>query len=212
MVHAGIQLVLLASLALQPAQPPSNPMAVPPRIEAFLETCENYRRGAILQLEHTLRGLLNEEPKSAQTKQSILKIEQDLRELKANRQPVVPKLVFPLKVGGIGRLAQATCHVDQVLSEDEMLVRCFFPVQIAAVRRGERRGETVTVPIVFLVRGLATNDTHDGGDIDLGQVFEVVSKQNYKTVDGNAASAWVIHPFDLKKIEPYFRDFVTRHR
>ena len=49
----------------------------PPKIAAFLKQCETSRRGAIAQLEHTLRGLQSQSatPQPAQIK----KIEADLR-------------------------------------------------------------------------------------------------------------------------------------
>ena len=92
-----------------------------------------------------------------------------------------------------------------------MLVRCFFPVQVATVSHAEKRGETVVLPVTFLVSGLPTGETHEGADIELGQVFDVTGKQTYKTVDGRANSAWVISEFDMKALEPYFRNFVIRH-
>src|SRR5437016_4432357 len=108
--------------------------AVPAKVEAFLKLCESSRRGAILQLEHTLRGLRSQSPKSPQVTRQIAKIEEDLRVLRANKEPVVPTLGFPPEVGAIGRLPRLTCHVEQIVSDREMLVRCFFPVKVTTVR------------------------------------------------------------------------------
>src|ERR1700680_1178177 len=103
-----ISLVQAGPAGTPPVQEP-----VPARVKAFLETCETARRGALVQLEHTLRGLRSQQNTSAAVTRQIAEIEDDLRALRANKEPVVPTLVFPPDTGGIGRLPRLSCHVDQ---------------------------------------------------------------------------------------------------
>jgi hypothetical protein len=178
---------------------------VPARVKAFLETCETARRGAILQLEHTLRGLRSQQTTSAAVARQIAEIEEDLRALRANKEPVVPTLVFPPDTGGIGRLPRLSCHVDQILGEKEMLVRCFFTLKVPAVRHFQAHAETVVRPVTFLIQGTTTENLHEGTDIELLDVFEIKGQQVYRTVQGRAQTVWVIAPFDMKSVESFFR-------
>jgi hypothetical protein len=184
---------------------PPVPEPIPARVKAFLETCETARRGAIAQLEHTLRGLRSQKPTSSAATRRIAEIEEDLRVLRAGKEPVVPTLVFPPETGGIGRLPRLSCHVDQILGEKEMLVRCFFTLKVSEVRHFQAHAETVVRPVTFLVRGTGTRNLQEGTDIELLDVFEIKGRQSYKTVPGSVQTAWVISPFDMKSVEPFFR-------
>jgi hypothetical protein len=177
----------------------------PARIKAFLETCETARRGEILQLEHTLRGLRSQSPTSPIAMRRIAGLEEDLRLLRANKEPLVPTLAFPPETGAIGRLPRLSCHIDQILGDEEMLVRCFFTLKVPAVRHFQAHAETVVQPVTFLLRGLRTQDLHEGTDSEFLQVFEIRGQQSYKNVAGRAQTAWVLSPFDMKAVEPYFR-------
>ena len=108
-------------------------------------------------------------------------------------------------MGNIGRLPRLTCHVDQILSDDEMLVRCLFSLKVTSVERFQPRYETVVRPVTFLVRGLSTQQTHEAADLELLQVFEVSGTHTYRTVGGSQATVHVLSPFDMKAIEPYFQ-------
>ncbi len=180
-------------------------VGVPPRIEAFLDLCDTSRRGAIAQLEHRLRGLKSQERQSTESVRQIARVEKDLQALRANNEPVVPALRFPPEVGAIGRLPRLECHVDRVISEREMLVRSFFSVKVAAVEHFRARGETVVQPVSFLIRGMPTQKSQVGADIELSQVFEITATQSNKTADGRSTSVWILSEFDMKAIEPYFR-------
>ncbi len=204
MLSGIASLLVVQALAAAPAQDGQS-AAIPRKIESFLNHCETSRRGAIAQLEYTLRGLRAENPKTPEIDRQIADIEADLRRLRANKEPVVPAFYYPPDVGAIGRLPRISCHVDQILSDKEMLVRCFFPVRITTVKNYERRGETIERPVVFVIRGVPTRDAQEGSDIELSQVFEIVNRREYRTVEGRASSALVISPFDMKAVEPYFR-------
>ena len=65
-------LCLLAAAQVRPIQE----VAVPPKIEKFLKLCETSRRGAILQIEHTLRGLRRQSPATRETGQRNLLVSQ----------------------------------------------------------------------------------------------------------------------------------------
>src|SRR5262249_43552702 len=196
--------LILLSCWLPAAQPAANEASDLRRIEQFAQSCENARRGEIMQLEHALGGLRSG-AKSADSAPRIARIEADLRTLRAGKNPVVPNLRFPPEVGGIGRLPQLSAHVEQILSDQEMLVRCFFPVRIALVRNREPQGETVVQETTFVVRGLPTAAVQEGSDIELSQVFEVVGKSKYPTANGGSATALVVSEFDMKKVEPLLR-------
>jgi hypothetical protein len=178
---------------------------VPPKIEAFLKVCEASRRGAILQLEHRLRGLRASEVQTPQAARQIAKIEDDLRVLRTNKEPVVPALRFPPEVGAIGRLPRLTCHVDQIVTGQEMLVRCFFSLKVTTVQHFRAQAESVVRPVEFLVQGVPTAETHDGSDLQLLDVFEITGTKTYQTTDGRPKTIWLISPFDMKVIAPYFK-------
>ncbi len=179
------------------------------KIEAFVKHCDTSRRGAIMSLEHTLRGLNSAGGKNPQAARQIAAVEAELRVLRANKEPVVPPLSFPPEVGAIGRLPRLTCHVEQVVSDREMLVRCNFPVKVTTVKRYQARGETVTQGILFLVRGLSTREAREGADLQMLQVLEITGKETYKTVDGKSNTVWVLGEFDMKTAEPYFRQLAA---
>lgn len=183
---------------------------VPPKIESFLKLCETSRRGSILQLEHTLRGLRADGSKSAETQHRIAKTEANLRALRANKEPVVPALKFPPEVGAIGRLPRLSCHVDQILSENEMLVRCFFSLKVTSVRHFQAEGEIIVRPVTFLLRGLPTGALHEGSELELLQVFEITGTHRYKTAQGRLETVLVLSEFDMEAVEPFFRATAAR--
>lgn len=207
-----ISSVLVASVLAVAADQPARPEAVPAHVEAFLKRCEDSRRGAIMQLEHTLRGLRSQGSKSPDATRRMAKIESDLRVLRANKEPLVAPLAFPPEIGAIGRLPRLTCHVEQVLSDHEMIARCHFPVKVTTVRHFQRRGETVTQGVPFLLRGVSTLEAHEGADFEMLQVVEITGKQTYKTVEGKLNTVWILSEFDMKAVEPYFRLLATGQR
>jgi hypothetical protein len=194
-------LCLLAAVQVRPNQE----VAVPPKIEKFLEHCETLRRGAILQIEYTLRRLRSQSPTTRGTSQRMADLEEQLRVLRSNTRPVVPQLSFPPQAGAIGRLPRLSCHVDQVVTDDEMLVRCYFPVVVTTVRRFQAHHETVMQPVRFLIRGLPTKSFDVGSDVEMLQVFEIGGKERYRTVEGGSKDVLVLTEFDMKAIEPFFR-------
>ncbi len=107
-------------------------------------------------------------------------------------------------MGAIGRLPSLACHVDQVVSENELLVRCFFKVPVVTVRNFVAHRETVTRPVEFLIQGIETQRVQEGGDLALPQVFEVAGRQTYDTTAGRSKRLLVLKTFDMKSLEPYF--------
>jgi hypothetical protein len=202
---SAVGTLLVCNLLAAAPQAANAASPMPAKIEAFLELCETSRRGAIAQLEFTLRGLRAENPKTPEVKRHIADVEENLRVLRANRQPVVPTFYYPPDVGAIGRLPKISGHVDQILSDREMLVRCFFPVRVNTVKDYQRQSEVIERPVTFLVRGLSTQAIQEGGDVELSQVFEIVGRRGYRTTEGRTAAALVISQFDMKAVEPYFR-------
>ena len=184
--------------------------SIPPRIEEFLQRCETSRKGAIAQLEFELRGLRNQRGISPAESRRVKTIESHLDSLRANKEPVVPALHFPPEVGDIGRLPQLTCHVDQVIGAERMLVTCNFSLKVRAVRNFQPRLETVTRPVTLLIEGLATNQFTEGADVPLLDVFEITGEHTYRSVSGKQITVLVLSPFDMKAIEPYFRAMTSR--
>ncbi len=206
---ATLTALLGTALAMQTAGPaatvPAGP--VPRRIEAFLELCETSRRGAIARLEHQLRGLQAQRP-AANTSRQIARVEADLATLRSNKEPVVPALRFPAETGDIGRLPRLTCHVDQVLSDDEMLVTATFALKVRTVQNFKPRLETVDRPVRFLMRGVSSDQTHAGADMQLLDVFQIAGSHTYRTVSGKSVTVQVLSPFDMQTVMPYFRQKV----
>ncbi len=178
---------------------------VPPRIAAFLEKCETSRRGAIARLEFELRGLKSRGSNTPEAARRIKTVEANLRSLRANKEPLVAALSFPPEVGAIGRLPLLTCHVDQILSDTEMLVTCRFSLKVRTVRSFRARLETIVRPVSFLVRGVPAKGDNEGADIQLLDVFEITGKHTYETVGGRQITVLVVSPFDMRAIGPYFR-------
>ena len=198
----GLLFMLLAAPAIWAAQRPDPPT---PRIEAFVELCETSRRGAIAVAQRRLRALRSNGVNTSKASKQIRQLEDELKVLRDGTQPVVPAMRFPPEVGAIGRLPKLSCHVDQILSGDSMLVRCFFTVKVVTVERFQPRGESVVRPVTFLVRGLPTADVMEGADLELAQVFEITGTASYRTADGRSQSTMVLSEFDMKAVEPYFR-------
>jgi len=181
----------------------SSPDTAPPdKIARFLERCETSRRGAVLQIEHKLRGLRNSGSADAH---EIARLENQLRLLQANQTPVVPELSFPPQVGAIGRMPGLACHTEQVLAADEAVVRCSFPVTVATMRNFKRYRERVMRPVDFVLRGASTSGLREGADQEMLGVFEVVGRERYETEAGRTKDVLVLREFDLKTVEPYFR-------
>jgi hypothetical protein len=182
---------------------------VPRRIEEFLRSCETSRKGAIARLEYELRGLRAEKSPTAATARRVRTVEANLRALHANKEPVVPALHFPPEVGDIGRLPQLTCHVEQILSKDQMRVQCHFSLKVRTVRNFQPRLETIVRPVTFLIDGLPTSRVTEGADAPFLDVFEISAERSYQSVSGKKISVLVLSPFDMKAIEPYFRAMST---
>lgn len=199
---------LLAVAQVRPIQE----AAVSAKIEKFLKLCETSRRGAIAQIEHSLRGLRRQALATGETSRRMAHLEEQLGVLRSYARPVVPQIAFPPQEGAIGRLPRLSCHVDQVVSDDELLVRCFFRVAVTTVRQFQPRRETVVQPVRFLIRGLPTQNIDEGSDLEMLQVFEVTGNETYRLVDGGSKRVLVLREFDMKSVEPYFRKIAERNR
>jgi hypothetical protein len=189
-------------LPLLVAQAPAE-RAVPPKIAKFLEQCETARRGAVLQVEHRLRGLRQERPQSPASARQIGLLEEQLRYLESSQQLVVPAISYPLQAGSIGRLDDLECHVDQVVSRRELLVRCSFRVPVIIVRNFQRQQEMVTQSLPILIRGLNGDPPIEGQDWEIPGVFEVAGVERYQTLGGGSKEVTVLAPFDLNAVAPY---------
>ena len=184
------------------AQPPAE-QAVPPKIARFLTQCETSRRGALLQIEHRLRGLRQEKPLSPASARQIGLLEEQLRVLESDRELVVPPLSFPLQSGSIGRFDGLECHVDQVVSGQEVLVRCYFRIPVITVRNFQRHQVIVIQSVPLLIRGLDKDPPVEGQDWAIPGVFEVTGVERYQTVGGGRKNLTVLAPFDLESLAPF---------
>lgn len=199
----------LAHLPVAAAHAPPSATVSPGKIETFVERCIASRRGAIARLEHSLRGLKNQRS-TPQTARQIAKLEGDLQALRAEREPVVPTLIFPLSKGDIGRLPRLTCHVDQVLSDRELLVRCSFPLKVNTVEHFQGQQETVMQPVACLIRGVSTQDKQEGADTQLTDVLAITGQETYQTVAGRRLQVWILEPFDMSLTKPIFERLAPR--
>ncbi len=199
-------LLSAAAFARGQAEPaaPVDANSIPPRIRAFLEEGEELRRGSIIRLEQELRALRARAADSPKAQRQAEKIAKDLQTLEANRTPLVPALKFPPEVGAIGRLPRLSCHVEQVLTGDQMLVRCNFPLQVRTVKNFQPRYESISRPLTFLIRGLSTDKAREGGDLEMLEVFEIVGTHTYQTEAGQPQKVYVLTPFDMRPVQRYF--------
>jgi hypothetical protein len=213
MQQATMGLFLLAML-VHAAPAGDSQAAAPPstRFEAFVELCETSRRGAILLAQQRLRALKSKGETSSASATQVRRLEEELRLLKEGTQPIVPPLRFPPAIGSIGHVPKLSCYVEQVISAEEMLVRCYFTVRTVKVEHFRPRGESVVHPLTFLVRGVSTENAMEGADLELTQVFEITGNSTYRTADGGTNTAMTLAEFDMKLLEPYFKAARTRPR
>ncbi len=191
-------------MPLLAAQAPAE-QAVPPKIASFLAQCETSRRGALLQIEHRLRGLRRETPRSPASARQIAQLEERLRALESGQELVVPPLSFPLQAGSIGRLDGLESHVDQVVSRKEVLARCYFRVPVITVRNFQRHQEVVTQTVPIVIRGFEGDPPIEGQDWEVPGVFEVTGVERYQIVGGGFKEVTVLAPFDLQAVAPYLK-------
>lgn len=198
-----MNLVLLLSLMpILPLQVSGEPpAAAPPRIARFLELCETTRRGAILQLEHELRKQKNA-PASERSSARIAQLEARLRDLQTGHELIVPTISFPPQPGAIGRLPGNSCYVDQVISANEILVRCHFRVPVTAVRDFRVYRDSVVQPVTAVVRGWS-QPVSEGQDTTTDEIFEVVGRERYTTQGGAVRQVLVLKQFDLGQLARY---------
>jgi hypothetical protein len=195
-------ILFAATLAAQVGSPP----AAPPKVAKFLEQCENSRRGAILQIEHKLRSLRREHPGADGRRagnREIAELERQLKFLETTPLPMLPTLSFPPQMGAIGRLPGLACHVDQVVSDNEMLVRCFFQVPVVTVRNYKGQREIVQETVQCVIRGAKTSGAMEGSDYETDGLYEVAAHESYQTSSGKPRMMLVLRPFDKQALEPY---------
>lgn len=185
-------------LSLQAAD--ARPTA-PPRIAGFLELCETTRRGAILQVEHELRKQRNA-PAAQRSPTRISQLEARLKELQSRTELLVPTISFPPQPGMIGRLPGDACYVEQVVSRDEVLIRCHFRVPVTTVRNFRSYRDSVVYPVAMIVRGWK-QPVSEGQDTRTSEVFEVMGRERYSTQGGAMRTVMLLKPFDMAELQPY---------
>lgn len=211
-----IEIVLVVALCGQ--APRASAPAPPPKIARLLELCETSRRGAILQLEHKLRGLRQKGKTGAAAKSTttadssrqIADLERQLKFLETTPLPVMPTISFPPQVGTIGRLPGESCHVDQIVSTHEMLVRCFFHVPVVTVQNFKGQREIVAESVPCVIRGLDTSKGREGTDFETDGLYEVLGTETYQTAGGKSRQLVVLRPFDRKSLEKYLPSAPSR--
>jgi hypothetical protein len=204
-----IEIVLVVALFGQ--TPRATAPEPPPKIAKLLELCETSRRGAILQIEHKLRGLrqhgkasaATESTTTADSNRQIADLERQLKFLETTPLPVIPTISFPPQVGTIGRLPGESCHVDQIVSAREMLVRCFFQVQVVTVHNFKGQRENVEESVPCVIRGLDTSRSREGTDFETDGLYEVLGTEVYQTAGGKSRQLVILRPFDRKSLEKY---------
>lgn len=198
-MNSGLLILAMASLLGQ-----ANTAAPPDKIAKFLERSEASRKGALVELENQLRRLRNMSPRPPRAAEQIAQLESDIERLQANREPVVPPLRYPPEIGAIGRLPQLRFKVEQVVSADEMLVRCEFPIVVAQTRRYQTTGERTTVGVSLLLRGRPTAGLEPGSERETVEVFEITARRDFRAGNGRMQSVPVVELFDLRTLRKYF--------
>jgi hypothetical protein len=205
-IVAGVPLSVLGqgpsrAVAKKPAPPP----ALSPELKAFADECEGLRRGTILRLEDSLRGLKSGHVVTSDNAGTIRRTEADLEALRTGRRMVVPMLRFPTRAGQIGRLPGGGAFVEQVLGPKEALVRCSFRVNVVVTRDRRPVGEIVQQRPLFKMRGQTTDQWSESTEVAIDGAFQVVGTERYRTEDGRWATVQVLQPFDMRPIEEYLR-------
>jgi hypothetical protein len=189
--------------ALQTPVNDSPAASAPPQIAQFLNLCETTRRGAILQLEHELRKLKSA-PTAERSAVRIAQLDTRLKELQSGRELIVPTISFPPQSGAIGRLPGDSCYVEQVISADEVLIRCHFRVPVTTVKNFRAYRDTVVQPVAAVVRGW-TSPVAEGQDAKTQEIFEVVGRDRYATQSGGNRTVLILKPFNTDQLRPYLR-------
>jgi hypothetical protein len=174
-------------------------------LQAFAEQCETLRRGTILKLEESLRGLKSGQVVTPDKPGSIRQTEADIEALRNRRRMVVPMLRFPPRVEQIGRLPGGGAYVEQILGPSEALVRCTFNVNVVVTRNRQPINEVVRQRPMFKIRGVPTAEWGPSTDVELLGAFEIAGTERYQTVDGQWATVQLLKPFDMRPIEEYLR-------
>jgi hypothetical protein len=152
-------------------------------------------------LEHELRKQKN----AAATERSPVRISQlegRLKDLQSGQELIVPTISFPPQPGAIGRLPDDACYVEQVISPDEVLVRCHFRVPVTTVRNFRAYRDSVVQPVPAVVRGWK-RDLSEGQDTSTTEIFEVVGRERYATQGGAMRTVLVLKLFNMDELRPY---------
>jgi hypothetical protein len=210
-VFSAIRLAaLIVAMASGAASTPARgqaPRAAPlsPAQKAFADECETLRRGTILKLEESLRGLKSGRLVVPDVPGTIRQTEADISALRTNQRVIIPMLRFPPRVGAIGRFPGGGAYIEQVLGPSEALVRGSFHVNVVVTRNKQSVAEVVHQRPLFKIRGVSTADWEESTDVELLSAFEVSGTERYKTVDGQMATVQILKPFDMRPIEDYLR-------
>ena len=193
----------MASAAARGQTARSAPLSAP--LQGFADECETLRRGTILKLEETLRGLKSGNLVVPDRPGTIRQTEADIAALRTRQRVIVPMLHFPPRVGQIGRLPEGGAFVEQVLGPSEALVRCSFHLNVVVTRDKQSVSEVVHQRPLFKMRGVRTDQWEQSTDVELLDAFEVTGTERYKTVDGRMVTVQILKPFDMRPIEEYLR-------
>ncbi len=201
----GILAVWVAAPAAAQGQtaPAAAPLSAP--LQAFANECETLRRGTILKLEESLRGLKSGHLNVPDVPGTIRQTEADIAALRTRQRVIVPTLRFPPRVGQIGRLPGGGVFVEQILGPSEALVRCSFHVNVVVTRDKQSVTEVVHQRPLFKMRGVPTSEWAESNDVELLGAFEVAGTERYKTVEGRWTTVQILKPFDMRPIEAYLR-------
>jgi hypothetical protein len=203
-----------AALAQKPApivpqRPATAAVQLTPALKSFADECELLRRGTILRLEDSLRGLKSGHVKTLDNAGTIRQTETDLEALRSRSRMVVPMLRFPTRLGEIGRLPGGGAYVEQVIGPKEALVRCSFRVNVVVTRNQQAVGEVVRQRPLYKMREEPTAEWGESNEVALTGTFQVVGTERYQTDDGHWAAVQVLKPFDMRQIEDYLKRQAT---
>jgi hypothetical protein len=117
-----------------------------------------------------------------------------LKAIQKGKAPYVPFLRRPLSTGKIGRFENPVFIIQQIVDEDNMLVR---------IGVGNQNGGFTLNEDIWL-QGIPTTDLADGKAFEEDRVYRVVGNRQYDTALGATKTVMHVEVFDAAKHEKFF--------
>jgi hypothetical protein len=117
-----------------------------------------------------------------------------LKAIQKGEAPYIPFLLRPLTTGKIGRFENPVFKIQQIVDENNMLVR---------IRIGFEDGGIEPYEDLWL-QGVPTADLADGNAFEEDRVYRIVGNRQYDTAIGATKTVMHVEVFDAAKHEKFF--------